>query len=208
MWEAQLGQSRELGGWGSGLAHPHKLFIAEQHQDPEPQKRGARAGDGASGRDSDTEQNKRTRPTKGKMKSRAFAHPTVPGLASRGLQGGAQPMGRVRMGARGRLERGRGPSSLLSAAGTLKMAVATKWRQLGARLLREGQALGWRPTDGFGWVCPFSEGISCSSSPSQPPHPCLSSPRALNCIAKTSLRLLSRELSVHHLNFQPRSLSR
>lgn len=70
-------------------------------------------------------------------------------------------MGRVRMGTRGRLERGRGPSSQLNRAGTLKMAGATKWRRLGARL-QEGQALGWRPTGGFGWACPSSEGISCS----------------------------------------------
>jgi hypothetical protein len=78
-------------------------------------------------------------------------------------------MGRVRMGTRGRLERGRRPSSRLNRAGTLKMAGATKWRQLGARL-REGQALGWRPTGGFGWACPSSEGISCSPPP-QPPSP-------------------------------------
>lgn len=92
-------------------------------------------------------------------------------------------MGRVRMGTRGRLERGRRPSSRLNRAGTLKMAGATKWRQLGARL-REGQALGWRPTGGFGWACPSSEGISCSPPPNPPPH--LSSPRALNRIARTS----------------------
>lgn len=92
-------------------------------------------------------------------------------------------MGRVRMGTRGRLERGRGPSSQLNRAGTLKMAGATKWRRLGARL-QEGQALGWRPTGGFGWACPSSEGISCSFFFFLR----LSSPRALNWIARTSLQ--------------------
>lgn len=93
-------------------------------------------------------------------------------------------MGRVRMGTRGRLERGRGPSSQLNRAGTLKMAGATKWRRLGARL-QEGQALGWRPTGGFGWACPSSEGISCSFFFF---FLRLSSPRALNWIARTSLQ--------------------
>lgn len=52
------------------------------------------------------------------------------------------------MGTRGRLERGRGPSSSLNSAGTLKMTGATKWRQLGARL-PGGTSPGLAP---YGWL--------------------------------------------------------
>lgn len=68
-------------GWGSGLAWPRKPFIfgAEAGppatKDPQRGRGGPPAGAGWGGRDGDTEQNKPTRPTKGKMKSSAFAHP-------------------------------------------------------------------------------------------------------------------------------------